>query len=84
MKYHRIILCYITIGNVILTKFSALNGIIYLILLLIAKTPFLAFQELLKVLSFVRLQLATPIQTTLENSHDVLWLLLKVFMRQNI
>lgn len=84
MKYHHVILCYITIGNVILTKFSALNGIIYLILLLIAKTPFLAFQELLKVLSFVRLQLATPTQTTLENSHDVLWLLLKVFMRQNI
>lgn len=55
MKYHHVSLCYSTIGNVILTKFSALTGIICLILLLIAETLFLAFEELLKALGLVRL-----------------------------
>lgn len=53
MKYYHVSLCWISIGNAILTKFSALTGIIYLILLHIAETPFLAFQELLKGLSLV-------------------------------
>lgn len=44
------------IGNGIPAKFSALTGIVHLIILHITETPFLAFQELLKVLSlFVRL-----------------------------
>lgn len=53
MKYYTVRLCLLTIGDEILTEFSALTGIIHLVLLLRAVTPYLALQETLKALSLI-------------------------------
>lgn len=53
MRYCHVSFCLLTVGDEIQTEFSALTGITHLILLHSPKTPFLAFQETLKVISLL-------------------------------